>query len=262
MEFDKAVAELDALVQTLEREGDERALLLLQLIDAIHRPALELIARGETEDPIAQALLSMYDLAPVDERLLVEEALDEVRPYIESHGGSVELAGMEGDVVRVKMSGSCVGCAASAMTLKRGIEEAIRQRWPEVREVVAEDDEEAAPQPQLLQIENVKRPVFADAGEAAELEPGELRSVELDGIDVLLANFEEEIYALRDGCPIDGRSLGGGRLADGGVLVCPWHNCAFDVRSGARVDGEADEGLTVVPVAVRNGSVQVAVNVA
>jgi Fe-S cluster biogenesis protein NfuA/nitrite reductase/ring-hydroxylating ferredoxin subunit len=260
MEFDKAVAELDALVQTLEREGDERALLLLELVDAIHRPALELIARGETEHPIARALLSMYDLVPVDERILVEEALDEVRPYIESHGGSVELLDVEEDVVRVRMSGACVGCAASAMTLKRGIEEAIRGRWPEVRKVVSE--EEGGAQPQLLQIENARKPVFVDAGEAGGFAPGQIRGFRADGVDVLLANFDGEVYALRDGCPVDGGSLAGGRMTAEGVLVCPWHNCAFDVRTGARVDGEGDEGLTVVPVALRNGSIQVAVNVA
>ena len=76
MEFDVAVAELATLVETLEREGDERALLLLQLIDAVHRPALERIAAGDLDDPLAQTLLAMYDLAEVDDEILVEEALD------------------------------------------------------------------------------------------------------------------------------------------------------------------------------------------
>jgi Fe-S cluster biogenesis protein NfuA/nitrite reductase/ring-hydroxylating ferredoxin subunit len=261
MDFDQAVAELDALVQTLEREGDERALLLLQLVDAIHRPALEAIARGDESSPMARALLAMYDLAPVDDAVLVEEALDEVRPYIESHGGEVDLLDVSDGVVRLRMRGACVGCAASTMTLRRGIETAIRERWPELREVVAVE-EESAPAPQLLQIENARRPVFIDAKEAAELGAGELRGAELDGIEVLLVNFEGEVYALRDGCPVDGRTLAEARLSDDGVLVCPWHNCAFDVRTGRRVDGEAEEGLRVIPVAVRNGSVQVAVNVA
>src|SRR3954470_24494044 len=98
MEFDKAVAELDALVRTLEREGDERALMLLQLVDAIHRPALERIAAGDLDHPIARALLAMYDLAPVDERVLVEEALDAAR----TDGAQVELVGVEEGVVRVR----------------------------------------------------------------------------------------------------------------------------------------------------------------
>ena len=261
MEFDKAIAELEALVETLEREGDERALLLLQLVDAIHRPALELIVAGDTDDPVAQAVLQMYDLAPPEDDVLVEEALDEVRPYIHSHGGQVELLGVSDGVVKLRMSGSCAGCAASAMTLKRGIEQALRKHYPDFKEVVAEEVE-GAPQPQLLQIENLHKPVFVDLAAATELDPGEVIATELDGIELLLANFEGEIYALRDGCPVDGSSLGGARLTDDGVIVCPWHNCAYDVRTGARVDGEAGEGLRVVPVATRNGAVQVAVNVA
>jgi len=261
MEFDKAVAELDALVQTLEREGDERALLLLQLVDAIHRPALERIVAGDTADPIAQALLQMYDLAPAEDEVLVEEALDEVRPYIHSHGGSVELLGVSGGVVELRMSGSCAGCAASAMTLKRGVEEALRAHYPGFREVIAEEAE-GTPAAQLLQIENLRKPVFVDAEAAAQLEPGQLTACELDGIELLLANYDGDVYALRDGCPVDGNSLGGARLTPEGVIVCPWHNCAYDVRTGTRVDGEAGDGLSVVPVAMRNGTVQVAVNVA
>lgn len=265
MDFDKAVAELETLVETLEREGDERALTLLQLIDAVHRPALEAIVAGDREAPAAQAVLAMYGLAELEPEELVEEALERVRPYIHSHGGEVELLGVSGGEVRLRMSGACHGCAASAMTLKRGIETAIRESWPGLEEVVAEEPE-GAPVPQLLQIENLteaKRPEFVAAGSAAEIEPGELRATEVEGEQVLLANIEGEIYAYRNACPTDGRStLEGGRVS-GAVLVCPWHNCAFDLRTGARVDDEPEaEPLAMVPVAISDGAVEVAVNVA
>ena len=90
MEFDQAVTQLATLVETLERDGDERALLLLDLVDDIHRPALELIASGENDHPVALAVLSMYGLAPVDQLVEAEEALDEIRPYIEGHGGALD----------------------------------------------------------------------------------------------------------------------------------------------------------------------------
>ena len=95
MEFDQAVAELETLVGTLERDGDERALLLLQLMDAIHRPAMELMLAGQPDHPIAAAVLAMYELVPLDERTQIEEALDEIRPYIESHGGALELLDLQ-----------------------------------------------------------------------------------------------------------------------------------------------------------------------
>ena len=257
MEFDRAVRELDTLVETLEREGDERALLLLELVDAIHRPALALIADGDLDHPIARALLSMYDLAEVDESILVEEALDSVRPYIESHGGAVDVLSVDDGVVHVRMSGSCHGCAASAQTLRRGIEEALREHYPGFKEVVAHEPEQ--PAPELLQIEDLRRPVFTDVESAPG--PGELAAAQVEGASVLLANVEGEVYAFRNGCPVDGLPLEGGRLA-GAVVVCPWHNCAYDARSGKRLDEPEGAGLQVIPVAAGEGGVRVAVNVA
>ena len=273
MEFDQAVNELDTLVGTLEREGAERALLLLQLIDAVHRPGLELIAAGDTENPVAQALLSMYNLGPVDERIEVEEALDEIRPYIESHGGGLELLDVEDGVVHVRMSGACNGCAGSALTLRRGVEEILRENYEGFKEVVAHEPEEAEAQngnggngaagPKLLQIEDLRKPVFKHVAQAADVPPGELMAVEVDEKSILLANVDGETYAFRNVCSVDDRSpLDGGRLA-GTALVCPWHNCAYDARSGKRIDNEPDApSLAVVPVAIRDGVLQVAVNVA
>ena len=271
MEFDQAVAELETLIGTLEREEDERALLLLQLIDAIHRPAIELIAAGELEHPIALAILSMYDVIDIDEQTQVEEALDEIRPYIESHGGGLELLEVDDGVVHVRLSGSCNGCAGSAITLRRGVEEILRERYEGFKEVVAhepEGDEAAAPEnggggPQLLQIEGLKRPVFEEAGTLDDLAPGEMKAEEIDGQSILIINVDGEPYAFKNHCALEQRlPLDGGRLA-GSVLVCPWHNCAYDARSGKRVDDDPDAaGLSVVPVAIRDGKLQVAVNVA
>lgn len=259
MEFDQAVAELETLVATLERDGDERALMLLELVDAIHRPALQLIISGQLEHPTAQAVLAMYDLVVLDERIQVEEALDEIRPYVESHGGEVELLEVSGGVVHVRMSGACQGCAGSAMTLRRGIEQKLRERYPGFREVVAHEQE------QLLQIEGLRRPLFEAAGSLRELAPGEMKAIELDGQSVLILNVDGDPYAFLNACPLESERwlpLDGGRLA-GHVLICPWHNCAFDARSGQRLDDRPQEpGLRPVPVAIEDGQVKVAVNVA
>ena len=278
MEFDQAIKELETLIGTLERDEDDRALLLLQLVDAIHRPGIELLAAGQVEDPMAQALLAMYDLAPVEEHIQVEEILDEVRPYIESHGGDLELLDVDDGVVHVRLSGSCSGCAASAITLRRGVEDALREKYENFKEVVphdAEGEEDAAADnggPQLLQIEGLsdrpeprklRRPVFVDAGTVDEVGPGEMKAVDVDGESILIVNIEGEPYAFKNFCPMDERlALDGGRLS-GKVLVCPWHNCGYDARSGKRADDEPEQpDLVVVPIAVRDGQLQVAVNVA
>jgi Fe-S cluster biogenesis protein NfuA/nitrite reductase/ring-hydroxylating ferredoxin subunit len=255
VEFHEAVAELDTLVQTLEREGDERALMLLELVDAVHRPGLAALAAGDISHPAAQALLAMYGLTELEDEEVVEEALDSVRPYIQSHGGDVELLSVEEGVVHVRMSGACHGCAASSMTLRRGIEEALRSGYPDFRDVVAHEPEG----PRLLQIEDLRRPVFADVEQP---DAGELRAAVVDDVPVLLVNLAGEVYAFRNGCAVDGLPLEGSRVGEDGVLVCPWHNCAYDARSGKRLDEPGEPGLRVVPVAVEAGRARVAVNVA
>lgn len=270
MDFDAAVATLGTLVDTLERDGDERALLLLELVDTIHRPAIASLAAGDVASPEAQTVLAMYGLVDVPPELLVEEALDEVRPYIESHGGNVELLRVEGGTVHLRLGGACDGCAGSATTLTRGVEEAVREHYPGFERIVAHAPEPVAPA--LLQIQMVRpasaavqslpRPVFTTVCAESALPPGALRAFEADGLAVLLANVDGEVYALRDGCGVDGRSLESGRLT-GNVVVCPWHNCAYDVRSGKRADGgPGAPSMAVVPVAVQDGELRIAVNVA
>ena len=69
----------------------------------------------------------------------VERALDEIRPYIASHRGHVEVVDFDdaAGALVVRLGGTCQGCAASTITLKHGIEVRLRQHVPEVRSVVA-----------------------------------------------------------------------------------------------------------------------------
>ena len=58
------------------------------------------------------------------------EALDTVRPYMESHGGNVELVGLEDGVATLALQGSCNGCAASRATLELAIKQALDEHAP------------------------------------------------------------------------------------------------------------------------------------
>ena len=67
-------------------------------------------------------------------------ALEKIRPYLNADGGDVSLVDVSDDlVVKVRFSGACDGCPYSVMTLKAGVEEAIRKELPEVKEVIAEE---------------------------------------------------------------------------------------------------------------------------
>ncbi len=68
----------------------------------------------------------------------VKSAIESVRPYLIADGGDVSLIEMTDDyVVKVKLTGACDGCPFSMMTLKAGIEQAIRKKLPELRELIA-----------------------------------------------------------------------------------------------------------------------------
>lgn len=67
----------------------------------------------------------------------VQEVLALIRPAVQLDGGDLEFVGVDDQgVVSVRLHGACVGCPSSAMTLKMGIERHLREKIPEVREVI------------------------------------------------------------------------------------------------------------------------------
>jgi Fe-S cluster biogenesis protein NfuA len=110
------------------------------------------------EDELISHLLLLHDLHPVDVETRVARALDEVRPYLGSHGGGVELLGIADGVVRLRLEGTCNGCPSSTATLRSAIEEAIARAAPELDGVEAEGVAELAATPQLLQIGSLRCP--------------------------------------------------------------------------------------------------------
>ena len=66
----------------------------------------------------------------------VEKVLDELRPFLMADGGNVEVVGLDGPIVKVRLQGACGSCPSSTMTLKMGIERKMRESIPEVSEVV------------------------------------------------------------------------------------------------------------------------------
>ena len=67
----------------------------------------------------------------------VEAILAQVRPTLQSDGGDVELVDVNEGVVRLKLTGACAGCPMAAMTLRNGIERILKEKIPEVKEVIA-----------------------------------------------------------------------------------------------------------------------------
>ena len=136
-----------ALVQALlELYGDG----LARLVDHVAERDDGTLAQVLADDEVVAPLLLVHGLHPVPLDRRVDGALAEVRPYLESHGGGVELLGIDEGTVRLALQGSCSGCPSSAVTLKHAVEEAIHKAAPDVAGIVAED---APREPALIQLE-------------------------------------------------------------------------------------------------------------
>ena len=152
----KRMERIESLIHEAERLPDPKAQAharaLVQALLDLHGAALERIFEkiaetGESgltlidslaRDDLVGSLLLLYGLHPLDLETRVRQALDKVRPYLRSHGGNVELRGVAGGVVRLRMEGNCHGCPSSAATLKQSIEEAVYEKAPDVTAIEVE----------------------------------------------------------------------------------------------------------------------------
>jgi Fe-S cluster biogenesis protein NfuA len=155
-DFQARLQRLDALLQEMERLGDPAARSrvgeIVQTLLEMHAVGLGRIlehveAGGDAgaaildacaRDDVAGGLLLLHDLHPLGLVERVHRALEQVRPLLRSHGGNVELLGVEDGVVRLKLLGSCHGCASSSATMKQTIEEAIVAKAPDALGLVVE----------------------------------------------------------------------------------------------------------------------------
>ena len=154
---------IEQLVNKIESlpdpEARASALALVQALMEFHGAALERLmeivaASGESgyavfdkfaKDDDVASLLLLYGLHPLPLDARVMQALDKVRPYLDSHGGNVELLEIDKGVVHLRMQGTCKTCPSSSMTLKLAIEEAIYAAAPDVVSIEAQNVTEEPP---------------------------------------------------------------------------------------------------------------------
>ena len=132
------ITELLDWVDVFHREG------LGRLVEMIRAWRGEIFLESVNRDEIAGPFLETYDLGESDDHDVeaeeaVSAALEEIRPYVESHGGTITVDSIVDGVVKVQMLGSCDGCPSSAATLTAGVEEALRRHWPNFRRLEVVD---------------------------------------------------------------------------------------------------------------------------
>jgi Fe-S cluster biogenesis protein NfuA/nitrite reductase/ring-hydroxylating ferredoxin subunit len=227
------------------------------------------------QDGAVASLLLIHDLYPVPLRERVLEALDTVRPYMESHGGDVELIALDDGVARLALRGSCNGCAASRATLELAIQQALDEHAPDLAglEVEGLTDEAATPRGAALPLASSggvglpmvhagprdtaqQPPRWLSVDDRLETQPGDLIAIELDGAQLLIANVAGSMLAYRNSCAACGGALDGGEL-DGTLLCCPTCGAEFDLPRAGRAAGGDPLQLTPVPL-LQSGGIRVA----
>lgn len=262
--------DLVALVTNLYGAGLERLLEVLADVGCLDAVALDALAADE----LVSGLLLVHGLHPYDVTTRVAAALDSVRPYLGSHGGDVELLGIDDTgVITLRFLGTCDSCPSSTVTLQLAVEGAIQAAAPEVTAIQVEAAARSAPG--LISIESLRvrlgegetAAAWLPTPELANLAAGEIGGFEKDGIAFVACRLGADLFAYRDHCPACGENLAGAvlerRLGDSAanlILVCPHCRARYDARrAGAALDG--NHHLEPLPLLHRDGVLSMAVPV-
>jgi Fe-S cluster biogenesis protein NfuA len=150
-ETQNRLARMEELIRALEQQADpvvrEQARELIQTLLELHASGIERILEAIYEsgpqgaaiidelgrEAIVSGLLLLHGLHPLDLETRVRHAIEEVKPRLGQHGGSVHLVGVTPEgAVRLQLEGNCEGCPSSRMTLKYSIEEALYAAAPDI----------------------------------------------------------------------------------------------------------------------------------
>ena len=252
--------ELVRQVTSLYGEGLTQMLRILEAAGVLEPHVWELLVA----DDLVAALLLIHGLHPQDVQTRVEHALESVRPYLATHGGDVELLGVDDDgLVRLRLLGSCDGCPSSSVTLELAVESAVEAAAPEVTSIQVTAGTKAkggggpviplsALRSRLGGSEVARSSHWAAVPGLSELAAGEVGGFSVSGTDLLVCRIGSDLFAFADRCPRCVSTMAGaglerraGQPVGSGVLTCPTCRSHYDVRNaGAGID---TDGLHLSP---------------
>jgi Fe-S cluster biogenesis protein NfuA/nitrite reductase/ring-hydroxylating ferredoxin subunit len=225
--------ELTSAVVQMYGAGLER---IVELADAGTRDEM-------SKDSLVAGLLMIHDLYPVPIEERVVQALDTVRPYMESHGGNVELLGIEDGIAKLRLEGSCKSCRASSSTLELAVRQALEEAAPDLLgmdvEGVMEEEEE---------VTGIALPMAngAPSWHTLDIAPPEaLTATSIDDVSLFVANVDGTLLAYRNKCASCGGALDNGTLEDGALRCAGCGRGYFLPQAGRSMD---DDHLQLQPI--------------
>ncbi len=258
----QAITSLEGIVAGWDEAQRHTVQALKSSIEDLNKAALRRLIRSLKDDPAAGARLraSLADplvygvldfhgllkapVAPLQQRL--EKALDEVRPFMATHGGNVELVAVKPpDTVDIRLVGACHGCPASGQTMTEGVEKAIRTHAPEILHInqVSRGLSEAARDATKSGSANESTvhfiSPFAHGAKNGWVDVVTLDRIPLGGVlvqtvkdrSVLLSRRENGVSCVDNHCAHLGMPLDMG-VVEQGVLTCPYHGFRYLLETG------------------------------
>ncbi len=209
------------------------------------------------DDKVVRGLLLIHDLHPADLETRLREALNQVRPYLQSHGGNVELISLTSQAARLRLQGTCKSCASSAITLELAIRHAIEEACPDLAgfevEGVAQDPVTPAT---VAQPPERAKPNWIALENAQQLENGAWMPVRVAGKRLVVCKVYGNLYAYRNNCPACNMPFDAGALEEG-LLRCPLGH-RYDVQHAGRCAEIPSAHLDPFPLLLQEGVVRVA----
>ena len=238
---------LECLQSVLALHGEGLA-QILQLVKNAGAPGQE-ISEALQRDKLVRGLLLIHGLHPVSLEARLREALEKVRPYMQSHGGNVELIHLENDTARLRLEGTCKTCPSSTVTMELAVRQAVEEACPDLLGFEVEGvatQHTPAEAPKWMALENFGR-----------LENGQMRALDVATIPVLFVKAGENLYAYRNFCPACQSSLDLAVL-DAKVLSCRSGH-RFDVQRAGLSPDNPELHLEPFPLLSANGAVKISV---
>lgn len=262
---------VDKAIQEVEKLSDaekSKALDLKQAIEDFHKAGLTKIVQRLKNDPRGKellfelvdvpevyALLLMHGIVRPSLSMRVQQVIDSVRPYMQSHGGDVELVEVREQTVYLRLHGACNGCSMSAVTLREGVEEALRENVPEVQQIEVLPNE---PGPAMIALDAI--PVVPGlqtgwiAGPKVEaVQNGQPYRLDTPEASIVILRLNDKLVAFRNECAHQALPIDGGIVdMQNGTLTCPWHGFCYDALSGECLSSPQAQ-LESFPLRVQDG---------
>jgi Fe-S cluster biogenesis protein NfuA/nitrite reductase/ring-hydroxylating ferredoxin subunit len=227
---------------------------ILKIISEGNSSASKDIYNDLIDDSFVNGLLLIHDLHPLDLKTRLYKALDKVKPYMDSHGGSVEIVSVENGIAKLKLAGNCKGCPSSSSTLELGIRQSIEEYCPDLLGLDVEG---------ITEIPNTKKESTRQSrgwrvvNGVDKLPNGKMMAVESDGISLIVSRVNNKLYAYRNLCPACDRPFTNGTLNEN-TLACQLGH-RFDVQHAGLCTDDAEIHLEPFPLLEENGIVKLAV---